>query len=241
MSSIIKTAASLACLATAVLASPSNTGSTQVLPRQHETDCAPGLVFYSCANGYRGCFAEDPCALPPVTAPACPSGTNGSVWQPTMYNLYPSEPSKAAPAVSYLQVHMQGDEPHLEQAAVFRGIPSGAKTCTVNWAQADEALRTFVVEHSGLIEVLPLTGFPAEGTPISSASVAPFVPADASGATHPDFTFWDQTKTAVTHTAGQIPCAEDIYVKLALDPTNGDGHVFMEQDAQNGFYITYTC
>lgn len=54
MSSIIKITTSLACLVTAVLA---NGG-----------DCPPGKVFYSCANGYRGCFEKDPCALPPFTS-----------------------------------------------------------------------------------------------------------------------------------------------------------------------------
>ncbi|KAI2465852.1 hypothetical protein F4781DRAFT_407587 [Annulohypoxylon bovei var. microspora] len=259
MSSIIKIATSLACLAAVAVAKPINAGS---LSRREWTDCSAGTVFYSCANGYRGCFEKDPCALPPIAAatttiPTPPSPTtvetitttppattcqSGSVWQPTMYNLFPTQPDFSQTSVSYLEVQVRGTEPQLEQVAVFQGIPAGAKTCTLSWAQASEAERVFVVDDSGYTSVLPLTGFPAAGSPVSSASVKPFEPADAAAAKHPDFTFWDkQSKDAATHTAGVVACAEEMYFKVAIDTTNGDGHVYLEQDAKNGFYISYTC
>ncbi|KAI0388095.1 hypothetical protein F5Y04DRAFT_241648 [Hypomontagnella monticulosa] len=251
MSAIIKTAASLACLATVALAGPINA--------RHESDCAAGTVFYSCANGYRGCFTKDPCALPPIattsiplppattttppsvtSVPAgCPAGTTNTIWQPTMYNLYPSEPEKAQDAVSHLHISYHKDAPALEQVAIFH-LPANAKTCSLNWAQADEAERTFVVDESGLASILPLTGFPAAGTPVSAASVAPYEP--ATGSTHADFTFWDkQAKDATTHSVGNFVCAENVYFKLSIDSVNGDGEVFMEQDKKNGFFVTYTC
>ncbi|KAI1397526.1 hypothetical protein F4819DRAFT_503287 [Hypoxylon fuscum] len=260
MSSIIKTATSLACLAAVALASPLHAGSSNLLSRQSDTDCPAGKVFYVCANGYRGCYVQDPCALPSITtiaaaitsatsAPAIPSATSvpaaacsaGVVRKPTMYNLHPAQAELAQPSVSYLETQLHGSDPALAQAAVFSGIPATAKTCTLSWAQADAAARTFTVEKSGLISVLPLTGFPAAGAPVSSASVAAFEPADAEVALTPDFTFWDQTKTATNHTAGPVPCAENIYLKVSQNPVNGDGHVYLQQDEKNGFYISYTC
>ncbi|OTA93598.1 hypothetical protein M434DRAFT_395530 [Hypoxylon sp. CO27-5] len=261
MSSIIKTAASLACLATIALAGPINIGSAQRLSRRGDTDCPAGKVFYACANGYRGCFEKDPCALPPIattslasdptttsvateatTTPPATCTSGASIWQPTMYNLFPAEPDKTQPAVSYLQVQEQENQAPLEQVAVFQGIPATATKCSLNWAQAAEAERTFVVDHSGYTSVLQLTGFPAAGEPISSASIAKYEPADQSKAKHPDFTFWDkQSKDAQTHSAGQVDCAENIYLKVALDTLNGDGRVYLEQDAKNGFYVTYEC
>ncbi|KAI1137796.1 hypothetical protein F5Y05DRAFT_62364 [Hypoxylon sp. FL0543] len=256
MPSIIKTAASLACLATVALAGPINAGSGRMFSRRGDTDCEAGKVFYACANGYRGCFEQDPCALPPVaTTTSLPSGpapttittapetcSNGSVWQPTMYNLLPGEPDKAQPAVTYLQFQVQANQPEQQQVAVFQGIPATAQKCYLNWAQAAEAERTFTVDGSGYSAVQQLTGFPAAGAPVSSASIAQYVPADQAKTQHPDFTFWDkQSKDAATHSGGEVDCAEDVYLKVSLDTLNGDGRVYMEQDAKNGFYITYTC
>ncbi|KAI1097298.1 hypothetical protein F4804DRAFT_328000 [Jackrogersella minutella] len=253
MSSIIKIATSLACLAAVALANPVNAGSSHLLSRRGESDCPAGTVYYVCANGYKGCYETDPCALPPIAttslaaapiptpAAACASGA-GSVWQPTMYNLSPSEPDKSQAAVTFLQVQAGGDSPQAEQVAVFRGVPAAAKACTLHWAQAAEAERTFVVDGSGYTSVLPLTGFPAAGAPVSSSSIAAFEPADDGKATHPDFTFWDkQSKNAVNHTAGAVDCAEDLYFKVSIDTLNGDGHVYLQQDSKNGLFITYTC
>ncbi|KAI1086375.1 hypothetical protein F5B19DRAFT_162879 [Rostrohypoxylon terebratum] len=251
MSAILKTATSLACFAAIVLAGPINAGS---LSRREWTDCPTGKVFYACANGYKGCYEKDPCALPPVTTTtttsvAAPSSSStpaptacqsGSIFEPTMYNLYPSQPDLSQSPVSYLQVQASEKDPQLEQVAIFRGIPSNAKTCALMWAQASESERTFVVDGSGLTAIQPLTGFPSAGAPVSANSIKPFESADAP--THSDFTFWDkQSKDAVNHTVGLIQCAEQVYYKLSLDTLNGDGHVYLEQDAKNGFYVTYTC
>lgn len=249
MSVILKTATSLACLAAVALAGPINAGS---LSRREWTDCPTGKVFYNCANGYKGCYEKDPCALPPVatTSIAAPPSstptpppaacTSGSIFKPTMYNLYPSQPDLSQSPVSYLQVQVSGTNPQLEQVAVFSGIPSNAKTCSLMWAQAAESERTFVVDGSGLTSILPLTGFPSTGSPVSANSIKPFESGEK--ATHSDFTFWDkQSKDAVNHTVGAIECAEEVYYKMSIDTENGDGHVYLEQDGKNGFYVTYTC
>ncbi|KAI1206513.1 uncharacterized protein F4807DRAFT_439395 [Annulohypoxylon truncatum] len=258
MSSILRTATSLACLAAVALAGPINAGS---LSRREWTDCPTGKVFYACANGYRGCFEKDPCALPPVattslaipatpttvgaavtTTPAASTCQSGSIWQPTMYNLYPAQPDLSVSPVTYLQVQASnGTQPSLEQVAAFSGIPRSAKTCTLMWAQAAESERTFVVDGSGLTAIQPLSGFPAPGTPVSANSVKPFVSGGARP-THADFTYWDkQSKDAVNHTVGAFACAEAVYYKLSIDAASGDGRVYLEQDGKNGLYVTYTC
>ncbi|KAI1776617.1 hypothetical protein F4818DRAFT_457402 [Hypoxylon cercidicola] len=241
MSTIIKTAASLACLAVAAVATPT------------WTDCPAGEVFYTCANGYRGCYTQDPCALPPIAssapapttttiaAAACPTGTSAKIWQPTMYNIYPSEPERAEAPVSHLEVRIHGADPALQQVAVFGGIPAAARTCTLGWAQAAASERVFVVEKSGLLETQQLAGFPAAGAPASAAGVAAYEPADPARTHSMDFTFWDHTEAAAVHVGSQVDCAEHVYVKVALDPVNGDGHVYMDQDAKNGLTLTYTC
>ncbi|KAI1650442.1 hypothetical protein F4815DRAFT_442219 [Daldinia loculata] len=254
MSSFAKTAASLACLAAVTMATP--------LMKRGEWDCPTGNVFYSCSNGYRGCFEKDPCALPPAAttslaspsttttsiassstsfvAAACPNGTKGSVWQPSMYNLFPEDPDHSEPSVSFINVSTRENKPPVEQAIVFRGIPSEAKTCNINWDQAAESERNFTVEDSGYVSLLQLNGFPY-GEPVSSSSVAAFEPAGAKPV-HGDFTFWDkQSKTAWPHFIGPVNCSSEIYFRLALDTLSGFGHVFMDQDKKNGFHIDYTC
>ncbi|XXG98876.1 hypothetical protein Hte_005206 [Hypoxylon texense] len=242
MSAIMKTAASLACLAAVALATPT------------WTDCPAGEVFYSCANGYRGCFTQDPCALPPITssttppttttatttiAAACPTGTDSiKIWQPTMYNIYPSDPSRSEASVSRLEVGT--DDPAVAQVAVFRGIPAGAKSCTLGWSQADASERRFVVDRSGLVDTTQLTGFPSSGA-VSAASVASYEPEDPAKTHTLDFTFWDKTEKATSHTGGAVDCAESVYVKIALDKANGEGHVYMDQDGKNGLTLSYAC
>ncbi|KAI6080961.1 hypothetical protein F4821DRAFT_250384 [Hypoxylon rubiginosum] len=248
MSAIIKTTVSLACFAAVALAAPT------------WTDCDAGEYFYSCANGYRGCFSMDPCALPPVgstpttttsattsataIAAVCPTGTaSAKIWQPTMYNLYPSEPDRAEAPVSHLEVsHKSATDPAVEQVAVFSGIPASAKSCTLGWAQGAAAERVFKVENSGLVSTLQLTGFPSDVSKVSSASVAAYEPTDAvkAGLTI-DFTNWDKVLTAAPHSGGPVDCAETIYVKVGIKTTNGDGYVYMDQDAKNGLTISYTC
>ncbi|KAI1764240.1 hypothetical protein GGR53DRAFT_327618 [Hypoxylon sp. FL1150] len=237
MSAIIKTAATLACLAAVAIATPT------------WTDCEAGETFYSCANGYRGCFSMDPCALPPAisttttttAAAACPTGTaSAKIWQPTMYNIYPSDPSRSEAPVSHLEVQLHGSDPAVEQVAVFSGIPASAKSCTLGWSQAAASERVFVVEKSGLVSTTQLTGFPSDA--VSAASVAAYEPEDpAEKGLTTDFTLWDKTATATGHVGGGVDCAESIYVKVAIEPVNGDGHVYMDQDLKNGLTIAYTC
>ncbi|ORY57751.1 uncharacterized protein BCR38DRAFT_448582 [Pseudomassariella vexata] len=176
----------------------------------------------------------------PNPNPSTAACTPGKIAQPTMWNLYPSQPDLSQSPFTYLEVQIFESYPQLQQVAVFSGIPPTAKSCTLGWSQSDSTSRTFVVEGSGLIAASPLTGFPAEGEPVSTNSIKPFETA-VDDALTPDFTSWDQVAAAWNHTAGAVDCAEEIHLKLEIDARNGDGHVYFEQDAANGLYVSYTC
>ena len=177
------------------------------------------------------------------SAASCPSGTETAIIsQPTMYNLYPSLPTAAEAPVSFIQIQQHDNRSIYEQAAVFTGIPAEATSCTLGWRQADASARLFVVVGSALVASLQLQGFPTGSPPVVSwASVEPFVEASNTTALHPDFTAWDKIQDANDHIAGGITCAQEIYLKLALDGRNGDGHLYFNQDEKNGFYVAYSC
>ncbi|KAI2607037.1 uncharacterized protein GGS25DRAFT_316614 [Hypoxylon fragiforme] len=220
------------------------------------TQCLPGKVFYSCANGYRGCYAQDPCALPPIatttppigtvtptptpTAGVCAPGSTGEVRQPKMYNLYPAQPDLADPPVSQLEVHRVAGSAAREQVAIFAGIPAGATQCVLQWQAAAASERHFTVDGNGSLEAARLSGVPAE--PVSAGSVAGQVGGE-EGVLHPDFTNWPLVATAHNSTAGVIACAEALAYKFAInqDSASGDGSVFLAQDAKNGLYVSYKC
>ncbi|KAH9986403.1 hypothetical protein F4779DRAFT_611826 [Xylariaceae sp. FL0662B] len=245
MLSTTKTITSLVCLAAVTFANPIHTDATKLASRW--TDCPAGEQWYTCANGYKGCYSKDPCALPsktsttPSSTAACPTGTaKAKVNKPTMYNLHPSQPELAGPSVSHLEVQAGKDVAPLEQVAVFKGIPEGAKYCTLGWSQADAANRNFTVTGDGLITVSQLTGFPADGEPVSSTSVAPFED-PAAPKTTPDFTEWDKSQGASDHMNGPLTCGTEMYLKLAKAEGTDDGHVYLEQDDKNGLFVQYSC
>lgn len=159
-----------------------------------------------------------------------------------MYNLYPSEPDRSEASVSQLELRTQTGNETLEQVAVFSNIPPGATSCKLSWIQAAASERDFVVEGSGYTSVLHLPGFPGQGEPVSWNSVEPFAEASSSTAQHPDFTNWDKPDQGATeHLNGPVDCAASIYLKLAIDTLNGEGHLYLGQDGKNGLVIEYTC
>ncbi|KAI1800524.1 hypothetical protein F4811DRAFT_26877 [Daldinia bambusicola] len=234
MPSFTKTAASLACLAAFTMATPiERRGEYPVTTITSVT--APSSTAISAPSSSTATSVACP---PPV--PTCSPGTNGSAWQPAMYNIFPEDPDHSEPSVSFIRIANEENKAPIEQVIVFRGLPAGAKTCSINWDQAAEAERNFTVTDSGLAGLQQMDGFPY-GTPVSYTSVSAFVPEDGK-VTHADFTFWDkQSKEAWPHSIGPVACGEEIYVKLTLDTLNGHGRVFMDQDKKNGFHIDYTC
>ncbi|KAK7746224.1 hypothetical protein SLS62_009440 [Diatrype stigma] len=159
--------------------------------------------------------------------------------QPTMYNLNSSEPDCGQPPVSYFEVDLQGDA-SLEQAAVFRGIPAAAQRCQLKWRQADAAERgRFEVGRHGRTKARQLTGFPAAGEPVTYDGLRAFDADDGVATFSPDFTQWPEHAGPFDHPAGTIPCSPDIYLRIAVNRAEGDGFVHLDQDAEDGFYISY--
>ena len=133
-----------------------------------------------------------------------------------------------------------GGESLIEQAIVFKGIPAEAKKCSLNWKQADESERSFIVEGQGLTSITQLEGFPAEGEPVTFNSLRAFEGGDDATSFGPEFTGWPETKGASEHLAGAIDCSEDIYLRISVRLSAGDGFIYLAQDEKNGFYIAYT-
>ena len=132
-----------------------------------------------------------------------------------------------------------GNESLIEQAIVFKGIPAEAKKCSLWWKQADVSERSFTVAGQGLTSIIQLSGFPAEGEPVSFNSLQQF---EHEGAVSmgPEFTGWPNVKGASTHLAGSIDCSEDLFFRISIRVSQGDGFIYLAQDEKNGFYVAYT-
>jgi hypothetical protein len=167
---------------------------------------------------------------------------NGTyVFQPEMYNIYPQQPDLARPVGADLHLETYGGQSQLEQVAVFRGLPTGAKSCTLGWSQSDKPSRAFIVKgDSGLSLVRPLSGFPADG-PISYAAIQPFDDASEDEQFGPDFTLWDDEQyQEYAHIGGSVKCAGDIFVKISLRYPEQKTSLYLGQDEKNGLWIEYT-
>ncbi|KAI0172165.1 hypothetical protein GGR52DRAFT_457478 [Hypoxylon sp. FL1284] len=236
MSVLIKTIVILAALASSTLAAPTPAPTTECRESEH---------FYSCGNGYKGCFAQDPCSLPAISTSCSSSSSAGdtqsTLRQPSMYNVYPGQPFRESGAAgTHLDVTTAAGDVPQQQVAAFRGLPAGARDCTLGWVQADELERDFVVTDNGATTTVQMTGFPPRNESVTAGNLTPYYHVPAVPNTV-DFTNWDQTPGAATHIGMPISCAEDVYVRLAIDNTNGLGRVSMGQDAMNGLTLTYTC
>ncbi|PKS11612.1 hypothetical protein jhhlp_001762 [Lomentospora prolificans] len=202
-------------------------------------ECNAGTSYYQCGN-YKGCYATDPCVLPP--SPSTPTegqctGTATTVIPEVLYNIYPEHGDLAANEVSGAHLESYDDASQVEQVVVFRGIPAEAKECKFGWRQGERIERSFVItgEH-GLAKVKQLPGLPEDD--ITFNSVKSFDDAAKEiGAV--DFTNW-HTLGPFIHPTGNIDCAETVYIKLNLKDGEGNTQVFLEQNDENGFYVSYS-
>ncbi|KAI1334215.1 hypothetical protein F5Y15DRAFT_402341 [Xylariaceae sp. FL0016] len=227
----------VACLASIATAKPINSARLATC----SSDCAPGLIFYNCANGACGCYPSgvDPCTTTTTTTSATPSPTNTdpvTIREPKMWTLYPGNPDAEDGPTTGLNLVRRDNGSVNEGLAVFAGIPAGAKQCMLGWVQAPLGERDFTVTDNGLATFRQLPGM-AEGVEVTAATVAPYV-LDAGREISMDFTYWDkQQEGAATHGGGEVECAETIYVQASINADGGDGSIFFEQDFQNGLEI----
>ncbi|KAI0024049.1 hypothetical protein F4780DRAFT_727272 [Xylariomycetidae sp. FL0641] len=189
-------------------------------------------------------LASTTSALPTPRGPASLLSTRASTIAqrtttqrtPTLHALHPATPSQVSDPSTTIDLERTGDASVTEQVAVFSGVPANASACYLFWSQADAGARTFSVDGSGLVDVAQLASVPATFSSAGVAALAanPVVEAAA------DFTSWDAPEYGATeHRVGAVDCMADMAFLLRLRGTNGDGHVLMEQDASNGFYIQY--
>ncbi|KXJ97349.1 hypothetical protein Micbo1qcDRAFT_200055 [Microdochium bolleyi] len=182
----------------------------------------------------------------------------GNITMPVTYNLYPGDPDRAEAPTSYIDIQNLPDREEREQVIVFQGVPAGALTCTLGWVQAAAAEREFVVEDNGSTKVKPFYDFPSATTRgleegdgdcneeeqdpvINYSTIKPLSSASAELELGPDFTFWNDSPGAVPHVAGAVPCAEEMYFHIRINPGNGLGDVHFRQDEKNGFIMNWVC
>ncbi|KAI0450744.1 hypothetical protein F5B21DRAFT_489842 [Xylaria acuta] len=160
--------------------------------------------------------------------------------QPTMYQVLPLETSQSGPAVSQLEVQRTGNVSTIENIAIFEGIPDDASTCLLGWVQAVKEERDFTVIGNGLLAAQQLSQLPNGDVswdnivPIADKAVQEGWPL-----LHPDTTDWSVVDTAASHVAGYVDCRTTIYLKLQVDDRDGDGYVYLGQDAQNGLTLEF--
>ncbi|KAM0420282.1 hypothetical protein ACHAPT_011943 [Fusarium lateritium] len=224
---------SLACLMAVTNAMPAG-----ITERQSSTDCATGTSFFHCGE-HKGCFAKDPCVGPtPNTSGGKCSGQTDQI-PSAIYNIFPKNPDVAQDAVSGVRLESFDGASQVEQVVVFSGIPSEAKTCSFGWKQGEKLDRVFIVRGSdGVSDVRQLSGFP-EGKDVTYDSIKPFDDAkkNVGGI---DFANWDDLDPA-THDAGSVDCAETLYFKVSLRNGDSGTKVYLGQDENNGFDLTYSC
>ncbi|TRX98000.1 hypothetical protein FHL15_001210 [Xylaria flabelliformis] len=160
--------------------------------------------------------------------------------QPKMYQVLPLEASRSGPAVSQLEVQRTGNVSTKENIAIFEGIPDGVSTCMLGWVQAAKDERDFTVIGNGLLAAQQLSRLP-DGE-VSWENIAPIADEAVRGGwplLHPDTTDWSEVDTAASHIAGFVDCRTTIYLKLQVDDRDGDGYVYLGQDAQNGLTLEF--
>ncbi|KAJ3548134.1 hypothetical protein NM208_g1160 [Fusarium decemcellulare] len=243
MPSLSNIITSLTCLVAVVNAMPASR-----VARQHHTDCETGKYYFSCGK-YNGCYAKDPCVLPPTsktetpgsTDSECPAGTQGARLAPSaIYEVFPKHPSLAKDTVSAVHLETYDNASQVEQVLVFSGIPTEAKSCSFGWSQGERIDRTFIAKGSnGLANIRQLSGLPKEGADVTYNAIKPFDDAEESLGSA-DFTNWDDLGPN-PHGAGSFNCAETVYFKVALTNADGNTQVYLGQDKDNGYQVTYSC
>ncbi|KAI8262024.1 hypothetical protein K4K58_000928 [Colletotrichum sp. SAR11_239] len=178
--------------------------------------------------------------------PSASTATPGLIAHPQHFNVYQSasQPNHPTDNVPHLDLHTN----ITRQVVVFTGIPPSAKTCALGWRQGPIETRVFRVDGNGLVSSRQLKseGFPTWTTGsdvlINPTTIKPFQEG-SEFVPGMDFTFWDQPEFSApaTHGGPSVKCQERIVVELAVNFNNGqDGRVFMQDDAENGLYISYS-
>ena len=175
----------------------------------------------------------------PRTQGECVALAKGTNHAPSAkYNVFPGAPDVGKESLGF-HVETFQNASQVEQILVFSDIPAGTKNCQIGWQQGSRVERVFIVRGGdALAGVRLLSGFPHKSS-VTYNSVKPFVDAgkDVGAA---DFTNWDDLPPQ-GHLVGDVDCAETMYLLFALRNSNGNTKVFLNQDDENGVYVSYNC
>jgi hypothetical protein len=154
-----------------------------------------------------------------------------------LHNVFPEAPDLSQNSKAF-HVEAWNNASQVEQILVFSGIPLGAKDCSVGWRQGNRIDRLFICEGGDkLAGVRQMSQIP-EHQPVTFSSIQSFDHGSEDiGAA--DFADWDDLESW-DHIVGSINCAESIYLKAALRDVSGSTKVVLDQNDQNGFYVTYS-
>jgi hypothetical protein len=169
---------------TSLLALSSALRTTLTERRQVNTECwqtNPGTQFYRCINGYVGCFAKDPCALPPLSTatPSIPSdipvSTTHEITESRSYNIYPRNGADESDLVPHVDLQKSATEGIVRtNALVFDNVPENAKNCRLQWRSDKADDPSFFVVGAGQVYSRQLLGFPSSEDPVTYKSLKPF-------------------------------------------------------------------
>ncbi|KAH7113451.1 hypothetical protein B0J13DRAFT_243437 [Dactylonectria estremocensis] len=221
MPSFTNILSSLACLMVVTNAAPTNN-----VARQHLSDRTVSTPSQN--SDSRSTRSE------------CPTGSEAAQLIPSaIYDVFPNHPDLAKDPVNGVHLETYNNASQVEQVLVFKGIPTSAKECSLGWQQGERIERVFVVKGSdALSEARLMTGFPAEGEKVTYKSTQPFVSGNTFAGI--DFTNWDDLDVEL-HIGGGFACAETVYIKVNLRNKDGNSKVYLNQDENNGYYVSYSC
>lgn len=153
-----------------------------------------------------------------------------------LYNIFPEQPDLSKKSIGF-HLETYDNSSQVEQVLAFTKIPATAKDCSLGWRQGNRTERVFIVKGGdALTGVRQLSGWPEKE--ITYDSVKPFDNAK-EGVGAADFTNWDDLP-AQGHIIGGLPCAESLYFRAFLRNPDGNTKVFLNQNKDNGLYLTYT-
>ncbi|KAI9040747.1 uncharacterized protein KD926_007689 [Aspergillus affinis] len=259
--SLLCIAASLVCAPLAA-ALPTEARSDMTLTPRDGTQCAAGTKFYVCSlNDFRGCCSVDPCALkegcpdnkngdnkpkkpgnnPPINA--CPAPNTDSKPKPDISSPPPKEAPSCPPPGKKAKIFQPHTETLLEgsspiptsnlnvsktsttdqQQTIHWTLPANAKACVIGWSIPEQEKRK---------------NFQAG----SKSSVNVYAGADKNNNKKlgdGNFAFWPEKPAARTNLVAVVECKEDMLFRLQM--AHEDASVFLEQNAETGWWVEYEC
>ncbi|KAB8259371.1 hypothetical protein BDV32DRAFT_124439 [Aspergillus pseudonomiae] len=209
----------LAALLTLTTALPTTSYSS--LTTRDDGQCPTGKAYYVCyKNKFRGCCSIDPCDLDTgcpddkPTDPTPPTCTPGQIYQPKMQTYI----SSSGDPISTPNLNVSNTATAKWDQTMTFSLPKGAKSCSLNWGVPAE--RNFKAGNNALVRVWKGDNF--EGDSVGAA----------------DFTNWPGVDGPHTHTVGSVDCAEELVFRAKLVK---ESEVFLEQNAETGWYVDYKC